>query len=113
MSHEDLKAELEQLRKENAAFWKEFASRIRLKVSEKGAVSVYGIRRLPVTLYKSGQVERNSSIYCGEQSAIKSKGSLINIFAARCTEAFEAHNRLPYHPRNRAMPRSPGWSSVR
>ena len=52
MSHEDLRAELEQLRKGNAAFRKEFASRINLKVSEKGAVSVYGIRRVPVTLYK-------------------------------------------------------------
>jgi hypothetical protein len=52
MSNENLKAELEQLRKENDALRKEFASRIRLKVSEKGAVSVYGIRRFPVTLYK-------------------------------------------------------------
>jgi hypothetical protein len=52
MSNEDLRAELELLRKENAAFRKEFASRIRLKVTEKGAVSVYGIRRFPVTLYK-------------------------------------------------------------
>jgi hypothetical protein len=52
MSNKDLKAELERLRKENAALRKEFASGIRLKVSEKGAVSVYGIRRFPVTLYK-------------------------------------------------------------
>ena len=52
MSHEDLKAELELLRKENAALRKEFASGIRLKVNEKGAVSVYGLRRSPVTLYK-------------------------------------------------------------
>jgi len=52
MSKEDLKAELEQLRKENAALRKEFASGIRLKVSEKGAVSVYGLRRSPVTLDK-------------------------------------------------------------
>jgi hypothetical protein len=52
MSHEDLKAELEQLRKENAALKKEFASGIRLKASGKGAVSVYGLRRSPVTLYK-------------------------------------------------------------
>ena len=52
MSYEDLKAELELLRKENAALRKEFDSGIRLKVSEKGAVSVYGLRRLPVTLYK-------------------------------------------------------------
>jgi hypothetical protein len=52
MSNEGLRAELELLRKENAALRKEFGSRIRLKVSGKGAVSVYGIRRFPVTLYK-------------------------------------------------------------
>jgi hypothetical protein len=52
MSNEDFKAELEQLRKENAALRKQFASGIRLKVSEKGEVSVYGIRRFPVTLYR-------------------------------------------------------------
>jgi len=52
MSYEDMKAELEQLRKENAALKKEVASGIRLKVSGKGAVSVYGLRRSPVTLYK-------------------------------------------------------------
>ena len=52
MSYENLKAELEQLRKENAELRKEFAFGIRMKVSGKGAVSVYGIRRFPVTLYK-------------------------------------------------------------
>jgi hypothetical protein len=52
MSNDDFKAELEQLRKENAALRKQFASGIRLKVSEKGEVSVYGIRRFPVTLYR-------------------------------------------------------------
>ena len=52
MSNKDLKAELEQLRKENAALRKEFVSGIRLKVSAKGAVSVYGVRRFPVTLFK-------------------------------------------------------------
>jgi hypothetical protein len=52
MSDEDLKAELERLRKENAALKRESTSGIRLKVSEKGAVSVYGMGRFPVTLYK-------------------------------------------------------------
>jgi hypothetical protein len=51
MSDEDLKAELERLRRENEAL-KRSASGIRLKVSEKGAVSVYGMGRFPVTLYK-------------------------------------------------------------
>ena len=41
-----------RLRNENAALKKGTSSSIRLKVSEKGAVSVYGMGRFPVTLYK-------------------------------------------------------------
>jgi len=52
MSEEDLKAELERLRNENAALKKGAASGISMKVSEKGAVSIYGMGRFPVTLYK-------------------------------------------------------------
>ena len=52
MSDEDLKAELERLRKENAALKKDASSSIRMKVSEKGALSIYGMGRFPVTLYK-------------------------------------------------------------
>jgi hypothetical protein len=52
MSDEDLKAELERLRSENATLKKGVFSNIRMKVSEKGAVSVYGMGRFPVTLYK-------------------------------------------------------------
>src|SRR5262245_2607778 len=49
---DDLKAELERLRNENAALKKGAASNLRMKVSEKGALSVYGMGRFPVTLYK-------------------------------------------------------------
>jgi hypothetical protein len=52
MSNEDLKDELERLRKENEALKKGAPSNIRMKVSEKGAVSIYGMGRFPVTLYK-------------------------------------------------------------
>jgi hypothetical protein len=52
MSDDDLKAELERLRSENAALKKDASSGIRMKVSEKGAVSIYGMGRFPVTLYK-------------------------------------------------------------
>ena len=52
MSDEDLQAEIEKLRKENAALKKGSASGTRIKVSEKGGVSVYGMGRFPVTLYK-------------------------------------------------------------
>ena len=47
-----LKAELERLRNENAALKKGASTGIRMKVSEKGAVSIYGMGRFPVTLYK-------------------------------------------------------------
>jgi hypothetical protein len=52
MSDEGMKSELERLRNENAALKKGASAGIRLKVSEKGAVSVYGMGRFPVTLYK-------------------------------------------------------------
>jgi hypothetical protein len=52
MSEEDLKTELERLRNENAALKKGAATGISMKVSEKGAVSIYGMGRFPVTLYK-------------------------------------------------------------
>jgi hypothetical protein len=52
MTEEELKTELERLRNENAALKKGASLGIRLKVSEKGAVSVYGLGRFPVTLYK-------------------------------------------------------------
>ena len=52
MSDEDLKAELDRLRSENAALKKGASAGLRMKVSEKGALSIYGMGRFPVTLYK-------------------------------------------------------------
>lgn len=52
MADEDLKAELERLRAENEALKKPVRGQISIRVSEKGAVSVYGLGRFPVTLYK-------------------------------------------------------------
>jgi hypothetical protein len=52
MSEQDLQAELERLRAENAALKTRSSKGISLKVSEKGGVSVYGLGRFPVTLYK-------------------------------------------------------------
>ena len=48
---ENLQAELERLRAENEAL-KQGRRGVSLKVSEKGGVSVYGLGRFPVTLYK-------------------------------------------------------------
>ncbi len=49
---EDVNAELERLRAENAALKARGARGITLRVSAKGAVSAYGLGRFPVTLYQ-------------------------------------------------------------
>ena len=52
MSDDDLKAELERLKAENERLKSQRGRSVSLKVSEKGGVSVYGLGRFPVTLYK-------------------------------------------------------------
>jgi hypothetical protein len=47
-----MKEELERLRTENEALKKRSEKGLSLKVSQKGGVSVYGLGRFPVTLYK-------------------------------------------------------------
>lgn len=49
---EDLQAELERLRAENQRLKQAGRGKLAMKVSEKGALSVYGMGRFPVTLYK-------------------------------------------------------------
>jgi hypothetical protein len=49
---EDLQSELERLRAENERLRKAGRGKLAMKVSEKGALSVYGMGRFPVTLYK-------------------------------------------------------------
>ena len=49
---EDLQTELERLRAENERLKQSGRGKLAMKVSEKGALSVYGMGRFPVTLYK-------------------------------------------------------------
>src|SRR5439155_22694798 len=63
-------SELERLRNENAALKKGASSGIRMKVSEKGAVSIYGMGRFPVTLDRkstrlnSSHVAISYAVFC-------------------------------------------------
>jgi hypothetical protein len=50
-SDEDLKQEIERLRAENVALKERGSASLRLQVSAKGGVSLYGVRRFPVTFY--------------------------------------------------------------
>ena len=79
MSDEELKAELERLRNENAALKKGASSNIRMKVSEKGAVSIYGMGRFPVTLYKEqwlkllGMADEIRAFIAANEAQLKTK----------------------------------------
>jgi hypothetical protein len=52
VASDELQAELDRLKAENAALKKGTGRGTSLKVSEKGGLSVYGLGRFPVTLYK-------------------------------------------------------------
>lgn len=52
MTDEQMKAEIERLRAENESLKTRGEKGLSLKVSQKGGVSVYGLGRFPVTLYK-------------------------------------------------------------
>lgn len=50
---QELRAELDRLRRENEELKQKQSPRgVQLKVSQKGAVSLYGLGRFPVTLYR-------------------------------------------------------------
>lgn len=52
MVEEDLEKEVERLRAENEALRRSTSKGLSMRVSQKGALSVYGLGRFPVTLYK-------------------------------------------------------------
>ncbi len=77
---EDMKAELERLRAENEALKnKKSGGALSMKVSEKGALSVYGMGRFPVTLYKEqwlkllGIAEELKAFIAENDSRLKNK----------------------------------------
>ena len=79
MGEEQLRAELERLRAENEALKAKASGKASLRVSEKGAVSVYGLGRFPVTLYKEqwlkllGMAEEIKGFIAENESRLKVK----------------------------------------
>lgn len=80
MAEEDMKAELERLRAENEALRRGARRGTFLRVSEKGALSVYGLGRFPVTLYKEqwlkllGMTDEIRAFIAEHESELKTKG---------------------------------------
>ncbi len=76
---EQMKAELDQLRAENEALKKTSAKGLSMKISEKGGLSVYGLGRFPVTLYKEqwtkllGMVDDIKAFIAANESKLKTK----------------------------------------
>jgi hypothetical protein len=52
-SQEDMLLELMMLREENSKLKANKANGVGMKIGTKGALSIYGLGRFPVTLYKS------------------------------------------------------------
>jgi hypothetical protein len=80
MPGEDLQAELERLRAENEALKTKTKGSTSIRVSEKGGVSVYGLGRFPVTLYKEqwlkllAMADEISRFIAENESKLKVKG---------------------------------------
>jgi len=80
MTQETMEAELARLRAENSALKNTGSKGLTMKVSEKGALSIYGMGRFPVTLYKEQWIkllavsEEIHAFIKSNESALKSKG---------------------------------------
>jgi hypothetical protein len=78
---ENPQEELERLRAENAALKASQTKAMRLQVSAKGGVSLYGIRRFPVTFYLEewelilGMADEIRAFMAENQAALKRKGT--------------------------------------
>lgn len=80
MSDDDLKAEVARLKAENEALKAKEKRGTYLRVSEKGGVSLYGMRRFPITFYREewdrilGMADEIRAFISANASALKTKG---------------------------------------
>jgi hypothetical protein len=79
-SDDDLKAELARLKAENEALKAKEKRGTHLRVSEKGGVSLYGMRRFPITFYREewdrilGMADEIRAFIAQHASELKTKG---------------------------------------
>jgi len=79
MSHDEMVAELARVQAENAALKAAQTRSVTMKVSEKGALSVYGLGRFPVTLYQEqwtkllGQADAIKAFIAANQGKLSTK----------------------------------------
>ncbi len=80
-SEENEQSELERLRAENAALRAKAEKSTRLQVSAKGGVSLYGLRRFPITFYMEewerilGMSDEIRNFIRENQAQLKKKGA--------------------------------------
>jgi len=80
MPDDDLRAEVERLRAENEVLKSKMSRPTSIRVSQKGALSVYGLGRFPVTLYKEqwlkllGMVDDIKQFIAENEAKLKTKG---------------------------------------
>lgn len=80
-SEEELRQELERLKAENESLKSKSGRELRLQVSAKGGVSLYGIRRFPVTFYQEewsqilGMADQIQAFIAEHDGELKKRGS--------------------------------------
>jgi hypothetical protein len=80
MPDDDLRAEVERLRAENETLKSKMSRPTSIRVSQKGALSVYGLGRFPVTLYKEqwlkllGMADDIKQFIAENEDKLKTKG---------------------------------------
>ncbi len=80
-TEEEVRAEIERLRAENAALRAKTERSTRLQVSEKGGVSLYGLRRFPITFYMEewerilGMADQIRAFIRENEAKLKKKGA--------------------------------------
>jgi hypothetical protein len=78
-SDDEMRRELERLKADNEALKAKERRGTRLQVSEKGGVSLYGLRRFPITFYKEewerilGMADEIRAFLRDNAAALKSK----------------------------------------